>query len=117
MYNLTGGGLSGCIIITFFCFLKMVNKLKCVVKTCENVFKKHKHCSFHQLPSNIQMQEQWVSVLKENDPSLGLPMNCDTTRVCGHHFSRDSFVLGTTRLHKTAIPNVFSNRKPGMNNF
>lgn len=58
------------------------------------------------------MRDKWIAILEENN-ALGADtvLNLANTRICGAHFSRDSFSMGTTKLLPQAVPSVFP-KKP-----
>ena len=76
------------------------------------MFKKDKHVSFHQFPSDSTVAEKWVQLLQEKKLVAPDFKFTASNRVCSKHFSNGCYeqLAGTEkrrRLQKSAMPSLF----------
>lgn len=92
--------------------IKMVGT-RCVVKYCPNIFKKTGNVSFHKIRADESLRHKWIHALETNNALRpGADLHQKTSRICGAHFTKDSFSLGingngSTKLLPKAVPSIF----------
>ena len=87
---------------------------RCIIQGCKNVFRKDKHVSFHEFPSDRNASDKWMQLLEERGlVRPNFKMN-SSTRICSDHFSDDCYVNAAKkiRLQRSAMPSIFSNEIP-----
>lgn len=90
-----------------------MGKIKCFIKSCNNIHPINKNCSWHEWPSQENAIHQWITELRKNGALTGFTENSvpnlkSSSRICSDHFEKTCFREGSVRrLKPTAVPTIF----------
>ena len=92
-----------------------MGKIKCFIKSCNNIYPINKNYSWHEWPSQENAIHLWITELRKNEALTGftensVPILKSSTRICSEHFEKTCFIEGSVRrlLKPTAVPTIFS---------
>ncbi|KAH6920219.1 hypothetical protein HPB50_028792 [Hyalomma asiaticum] len=79
----------------------------CCVPRCHSAGKRgNRSISFHEIPADEALREQWLKEIKRDDWVPNTTSNC--SRVCSRHFKEADFAEGKRRrLKKSIVPSLF----------
>ncbi|XP_064464265.1 uncharacterized protein LOC135375502 isoform X1 [Ornithodoros turicata] len=96
---------------------------RCCVDSCDNYSVKNSAAVFHLFPSNIDLRQRWIEVLRAVNKRSGWTPSKSTV-ICSDHFSDDSYITNSSnsarqslglgrkgcRLRPEAVPSRFRKR-------
>lgn len=98
-----------CLITVLFVFKNKMVGTRCIISGCGNVYRRDKHVSFHEFPSDQSASHKWIQLLEEKGLISHDFRISAKSRICSEHFTNECYVSGgkRMRLRKSAMPSLF----------